>query len=90
MSQRTGTNKKLVRAVLLGLAAGVVTMPFMSTASAQTLREYKEQLAEQYPAYRAVLEQEAQQAMEAEVSANANAVVAPSDVQDLKAARFSS
>lgn len=87
MSQRTDTNKKLVRAVLLGLAASVVSMPFMSSASAQTLREYKEQLAEQYPAYRAVLEKEAQLARE--VEENANAVVAPSNVQALKANKFS-
>lgn len=89
MSQRTDTNKKLVRAVLLGLAASVVSMPFMSSASAQTLREYKEQLAEQYPAYRAVLEKEAQLAREAEENANANTVVAPSNVQALKADKFS-
>lgn len=89
MSQRTDTNKKLVRAVLLGLAASVVSMPFMSSASAQTLREYKEQLAEQYPAYRAVLEKEAQLAREAEENANANTVVAPSNVQALKSNKFS-
>ena len=59
MAQRNDTNKNLVRAVLLGLAASVVTTPLADTASAQTLKEYKAQLAEQYPAYREVLEKEA-------------------------------
>lgn len=59
MAQRNDTNKNLVRAVLLGLAASVVTTPLADIASAQTLKEYKAQLAEQYPAYREVLEKEA-------------------------------
>lgn len=59
MAQRNDTNKNLVRAVLLGLAASVVTTPLADIASAQTLKEYKAQLAEQYPAYKEVLEKEA-------------------------------
>lgn len=59
MAQRNDKNKNLVRAVLLGLAASALTVPFADTASAQTLKEYKAYLAEQYPAYRAVLEKEA-------------------------------
>lgn len=59
MAQRNDTNKNLVRAVLLGLAASVVTTPLADIAYAQTLKEYKAQLAEQYPAYREVLEKEA-------------------------------
>ena len=39
MAQRNDTNKNLVRAVLLGLAAGVVTTPLADIASAQTLKE---------------------------------------------------
>ena len=59
MAQRNDTNKNLVRAVLLGLAASVVTTPLADIAYAQTLKEYKAQLAEQYPAYKEVLEKEA-------------------------------
>lgn len=47
----------LVRSVLIGLAAGVTALP-LSSAEAQTLSEYKAELAQKYPAYQAVLDRE--------------------------------
>ena len=85
MVQRKATNNNLVRAVLLGLVAGVATMPFADTASAQTLKEYKAQLAEQYPGYKAMLEKEANQVAPCtggtapDVNPSGNSVVAETD-----------
>lgn len=50
--------KFLVSSVLLGLSAGLSVLPMPNVAQAQTLREYKADLAQQYPAYQAVLDRE--------------------------------
>lgn len=49
----------LVSSVLLGLSAGLWVMPMDNVAQAQTLKEYKMELAQRYPAYQAVLDREA-------------------------------
>lgn len=49
----------LVSSVLLGLSAGLWVLPTPNVANAQTLNEYKADLAQRYPAYQAVLAQEA-------------------------------
>lgn len=51
--------KFLVSSVLLGLSAGLSVLPMPNVAQAQTLREYKADLAQRYPAYQAVLDREA-------------------------------
>ena len=50
--------KFLVSSVLLGVSAGLSVLPMPNVAQAQTLREYKADLAQQYPAYQAVLDRE--------------------------------
>lgn len=49
----------LVSSVLLGLSAGLSVLPMPNVAHAQTLNEYKADLAQRYPAYQAVLDREA-------------------------------
>ena len=49
----------LVSSVLLGLSAGLSVLPMPNVAHAQTLNEYKADLAQRYPAYQAVLAKEA-------------------------------
>ena len=49
----------LVSSVLLGLSAGLSVLPMPNVAHAQTLNEYKADLAQRYPAYQAVLAREA-------------------------------
>ena len=49
----------LVSSVLLGLSAGLSVLPVPNVAHAQTLNEYKADLAQRYPAYQAVLDKEA-------------------------------
>lgn len=49
----------LVSSVLLGLSAGLSVLPMPNVAHAQTLNEYKADLAQRYPAYQAVLDKEA-------------------------------
>ena len=49
----------LVSSVLLGLSAGLSVLPMPNAAHAQTLNEYKADLAQRYPAYQAVLDKEA-------------------------------
>ena len=49
----------LVSSVLLGLSAGLSVLPMPDVAHAQTLNEYKADLAQRYPAYQAVLDREA-------------------------------
>ena len=49
----------LVSSVLLGLSAGLSVLPMPNAAHAQTLNEYKADLAQRYPAYQAVLDREA-------------------------------
>ena len=49
----------LVSSVLLGLSAGLSVLPMPNMAHAQTLNEYKADLAQRYPAYQAVLDREA-------------------------------
>ncbi len=49
----------LVSSVLLGLSAGLSVLPMPNVAHAQTLNEYKVDLAQRYPAYQAVLAKEA-------------------------------
>ncbi len=51
--------KFLVSSVLLGLSAGLSVLPMPNVAHAQTLNEYKADLAQRYPAYQAVLDREA-------------------------------
>ena len=51
--------KFLVSSVLLGLSAGLSILPMPNVAHAQTLNEYKADLAQRYPAYQAVLDKEA-------------------------------
>ena len=51
--------KFLVSSVLLGLSAGLWVLPMPNVAHAQTLNEYKADLAQRYPAYQAVLDKEA-------------------------------
>ena len=51
--------KFLVSSVLLGLSAGLSVLPMPNVAHAQTLNEYKADLAQRYPAYQAVLDKEA-------------------------------
>ena len=51
--------KFLVSSVLLGLSAGLWVLPMPNVAHAQTLNEYKADLAQRYPAYQAVLDREA-------------------------------
>ncbi|MCI7079348.1 MAG: autotransporter outer membrane beta-barrel domain-containing protein [Veillonellaceae bacterium] len=48
----------LVSSVLLGLSAGLSVLPMPNVAHAQTLNEYKADLAQRYPAYQAVLDRE--------------------------------
>lgn len=49
----------LVSSVLLGLSVGLSVLPMPNVAHAQTLNEYKADLAQRYPAYQAVLDREA-------------------------------
>lgn len=49
----------LVSSVLLGLSAELSVLPMPNVAHAQTLNEYKADLAQRYPAYQAVLDKEA-------------------------------
>ena len=51
--------KFLVSSVLLGLSAGLSVLPMPNVAHAQTLNEYKADLAQRYPAYQAVVDREA-------------------------------
>ena len=62
--------KFLVSSVLLGLSAGLSVLPMPNVAHAQTLNEYKADLAQRYPAYQAVLDREA-----AEFSKDAGEIV---------------
>lgn len=59
-----------VSSVLLGLSAGLSVLPMPNVAHAQTLNEYKADLAQRYPAYQAVLDREA-----AEFSKDAGEIV---------------
>ena len=49
----------LVSSVLLGLSAGLSVLPMPNVAHAQTLNEYKAELAQRYPGYQEVLAKEA-------------------------------
>ena len=49
----------LVSSVLLGLSAGLSVLPMPNVAHAQTLNEYKAELAQRYPGYQEVLAREA-------------------------------
>lgn len=55
----------LVSSVLLGLSAGLSVLPMPNVAHAQTLNEYKADLAQRYPAYQAVLDREAAESSKA-------------------------
>lgn len=55
----------LVSSVLLGLSAGLSVLPMPNVAHAQTLNEYKADLAHRYPAYQAVLDREAAESSKA-------------------------
>lgn len=55
----------LVSSVLLGLSAGLSVLPMPNVAHAQTLNEYKADLAQRYPAYQAVLAREAAESSKA-------------------------
>ena len=55
----------LVSSVLLGLSAGLSVLPMPNMAHAQTLNEYKADLAQRYPAYQAVLAKEAAESSKA-------------------------
>ena len=57
--------KFLVSSVLLGLSAGLSVLPMPNVAHAQTLNEYKADLAQRYPAYQAVLDREAAESSKA-------------------------
>ena len=57
--------KFLVSSVLLGLSAGLSVLPMPNVAYAQTLNEYKADLAQRYPAYQAVLDREAAESSKA-------------------------
>ena len=57
--------KFLVSSVLLGLSAGLSILPMPNVAHAQTLNEYKADLAQRYPAYQAVLDREAAESSKA-------------------------
>lgn len=57
--------KFLVSSVLLGLSAGLWVLPMPNVAHAQTLNEYKADLAQRYPAYQAVLDREAAESSKA-------------------------
>ncbi|MDD6562549.1 MAG: hypothetical protein PUF06_05425, partial [Veillonellaceae bacterium] len=55
----------LVSSVLLGFSAGLSVLPMPNVAHAQTLNEYKADLAQRYPAYQAVLAKEAAESSKA-------------------------
>lgn len=59
---------RLARSVVIGLATGATILPIANVTQAQTLSEYKAELAEKYPAYQAALAKEA-----ADASAGARA-----------------
>lgn len=49
----------IARSVVIGLATGATVLPIANVAQAQTLSEYKAELAQKYPAYQAALAKEA-------------------------------
>ena len=59
---------RIARSVVIGLATGAAILPIANVTQAQTLSEYKAELAEKYPAYQAALAKEA-----ADASAGARA-----------------
>ena len=59
---------RIARSVVIGLATGATILPIANVTQAQTLSEYKAELAEKYPAYQASLAKEA-----ADASAGARA-----------------
>lgn len=68
----------LVRSVLVGLAAGVTALP-LSGADAQSLSEYKAELAQENAAYQAALNQEAVTAAAGSRAAGESVIAASGD-----------